>query len=223
VPPFDITNYAKRSIIKKLSTNKCIYKRRICRKELISSIGKKQILFDKWYTEVKGKNEYLKSLRGKLFSTLNSQSFDRFFVIDIGEEDNVIPSIKELVLLISHKWSRLSKREPNPFSPYIYLRNLSPEKLKTIRDELYKESNLFEDGYYYQNAPFDYTRMLNTNRDVKFRFINSDQDLCTAIDHSSKTKELYQFVKGVPYDFGIDNIKTIAIQVEEINDIKEII
>jgi len=95
--------------------------RKITKSEFINNLNNNEALFNAWLYKYKGRQSYLRKLKADLFPRhLNTQPFDRFFIIDADNSKN-ISEIKDCIYSIQKNWSNLSKRSATPYSPYIYI------------------------------------------------------------------------------------------------------
>jgi hypothetical protein len=200
-----------------------ITQRRITKKEFLSNINNKELLFNKWFIYFKGEQKYFSELRKKYFSPINVN--DRFFLLEL-ENDFSKSDLKEVILEISKKWTKISKRESNPFSPYIYLHNINEKDLIELKTVLSKE-NKFKliDGYDFKGANFSVesiTQQPNLNNPIRLKLIDTLDNLESVL--KKKAKDIYQFYLSKPY-FETENqyIQNVKIQVKDLKSIKEII
>lgn len=211
--------------IRSLSIQQKKEKRRITKKEFLEKIKEKDVLFDLWFIRRKGRESYIKSIKKeKLSSGLNMEPYDRFFLIDCDNHEN-IALIKEIAYMISKKWSKISKREQKPFCPAIYFYNLCPDKFRQLKKDMYSESMCFTDGYPFLGADpipeYFYTKPTKENG-IKFRLVNSSDDLDIYTGKSSTTVELYDFYQNEKlYDF--DGFKYEPIKIENLSYVRDII
>ena len=201
--------------------------REISKSDFLTKIDRSQSLFNIWMYKYKGRKAYFKKLHEDLFPrTLNTEAYDRFFIIDISKAES-LEQVKECVYIIQKKWSNLSNRISNPYSPFIYLFGSNDSAIKTIKTDLYNEGLIFDDGYNFKNSDFCVKTILSAkeSKTIKFQFLETLGDTRLTIDASSSRKEVYQFIcvdkKDEFYDFEVE--KTIKIQVKNFNDIKEIV
>jgi hypothetical protein len=227
---FEAENYYYNNslkIIKDLSIKSEIDERKISKKQFLNCINNKETLFNEWFLLLKGKREYLKNLRKEFFTSLNTSPFERFFLIELSEDDYLRANVKEVLFLIAEKWSNLSKRNPTPFCPYIYLHNFSDVELIELKKELFQERFKFVDGYSFMGATFSpdlLSESATVINQIKIKILNNLQDLSLTLKYNQKTKEVYQFYKKTPfYEVPYEGIKHVRIQYELLNDIKEII
>lgn len=227
---FEAENYYYNNslkVIKELSIQGDVEKRTISKEDFIRKIDNKQFLFNEWLCFYKGKEKLLRKLRQEYFSSLNNSPFERFFLIEVSDIDYLRANVKELLYLISNKWSNLSKRMPTPFCPYIYLHNITSDELIRIKQELQEEGYNFIDGYSFMGASFSPSYICqeaNAQNHIQLKIVNNIDDLEETINAARKTKEIYQFFKNTNF-YNNDNtgIKHVMIQYENFNDIREII
>lgn len=214
-------------IIKEKATKDNVHDRKISKRELIEKIDNKQLLFNEWFVIYKGKQQLLSNIKREYFTNLNTSPFERFFLLEIENTSYQRSDLKELIFLISRKWSNISKRTPTPFCPYIYIHNISENELLEIKKELYQENFRFVDGFDFYGASFSPKSICipaNHDNQVKIKIINDITHLKLTLNEVTKTKEVYRFHLKNPY-FETNNpsIKFVSIQVERFQDIKEVI
>ncbi|MYM29951.1 hypothetical protein GTP58_16595 [Duganella sp. CY15W] len=214
-------------VLKRLSTSSDPADRSLSREKFIKEINTSSILFNEWFVEKKGRNEYFKSLRKEYFTAMNVSSFERFFLIELDSGKYLRSDLKDLVLVLSKKWSKLSKLEPKPFCPYIFIEKIDENELLEFKNELAREGFGFIDGISYLGAKFnaqEISQPPNHSNGIKIKILNNQSDLKEAINFISKTREVYQFhLGGSFFDFKTPSVKHIKIQVENLCDIKNII
>ena len=166
-------------------------------------------------------------MRAEYFTCLNSSSFDRFFLLEIDNAKYLRADLKELIFLISKKWSKISRRETNPFCPYIYIHGIDESELISLKRELSSEEFGFIDGYSFHGADFNAKSILikpNSNNGILLKFLNEQNHLEQVLAESTKTKEIYQFYYNQPYYINDSSgLKHTKIQIQELKNIKEII
>ncbi|WP_088226188.1 DUF4297 family anti-phage-associated protein [Desulfosporosinus sp. FKB] len=214
-------------IIKEFAIRQDIRDRRIFKKEFIDLIDKREILFNKWFYFFRGQKEVFKKLRKEYFSDFNVLPFERFFLIEVDKSNYSRVELKDILRLISDKWSKLSKRTPNPFCPYIYIHDLERDELVNLKTDLHQEGFNFIDGFPFNGAPFDSKVILKSadyHNQIKIKMIDKLDYINLILDEINKTKEVYQFYKDKPY-FELNNpkIKHVKIQNFHIKNLKEII
>ena len=213
--------------IKNLSINEHSIDRKITKKKFLDQINTKQILFNQWYIHLKGLNSHFKKLRKEYFTSLNISPSNRFFLIEINNDEYSRSDLKQLLLLISGKWSKMSKRDAKNFCPYIFIQNISELELINLKTELINENHLLSDGYEFNGAHFRVQSILkepNYLNEIKFKFINEIQFLNDIIHESTTTVEIYQFyIKNPYYHNDNESINHVMIQIQELKHIKEII
>lgn len=213
--------------IKELSIKTNIKDRTISKKDFLKKIDTKKIIFNDWLLQLKGEKTYFQNLRKEYFTFLNISPFERFFLIEIDPVSYNRFELKELIYMISRKWSKLLKREPNPFCPYVYIHNLDKAELVELKKEIIAESFYIYDGYDFEGATFNpdsILRKADFNSKVGLKMINSLSSIDLILSKISKTKEIYQFYfKSEFYSSKDLSIKHVPIQIGNISNIKNII
>lgn len=214
-------------LIKEISVETDEVKRKITKRAFLNKINKKTVLFNQWFIEYKGLEKCFKELRKNYFSALNTSPFDRFFLIEINNDSYQRTELKELILIISRKWTKISNRTNTPFCPYIYVEGIDNKELIGLKQELFSEGYIFIDGFDFLGANFSVksmTKKPNINNGIQFKIINKKSFIEDIIKESSATKEIFQFYRINPfYDNDSENLKHIKIQIGELKYIKEII
>ena len=198
--------------------------RKIIKKDFLNQINKKEILFHKWFLKRKGEKLYYENLRKEYFSLLNTN--ERFFLIEIANDFSK-QDLKDLLLTISKKWTKISQREINSFCPFIYIHNIGENDLIKLKTELSNDNFKFIDGYDFKGAVFSQqsiTQTANHNNQIKLKIIDTLDNLKLVLQIKGKTQEIYQFYLSQSF-FDIENeyTKHKKIQVKDLNSIKEII
>lgn len=214
-------------IIKDLSTKPNISERIITQKEFLKLINNKEFLFNEWFLVYRGKKEYFSALRKEYFTLLNISPFERFFLIEVDKKNYIRSELKELIFLISEKWTKISKRQTNPFCPYIYIHNIDIEELIEVKKELYGEGFKFIDGFDYNGASFSIKSILQSAKfenGIKIKILDTLEFLKLSLSKITTTKEVFQFYIKSPYiEIESTNIRVVKIQTKKLKDIKEII
>ena len=215
------------SLIRELAIKNVVTDRIITKTDFLNRINSKAVLFNKWFIEFKGLKSHFKELRAEYFTFLNSSPFDRFFLLEIDQSQYARADLKDLIFLISKKWSKLSRRETNPFCPYIHIHGIDCNELVEIKRELASEEFVFTDGFIFQGAEFNTKSILikpDYNNGISLKFLNEQSHLEQVLSESRKTKEIFQFYFNQPfYNNNSSTLKHVKIQVQELNNIKEII
>lgn len=214
-------------IISNLAKENHLANRRITKKDFLIQINSKQILFHKWFVQYKGKKKLLSDLRAKYFSEYNSSPFERFFFIEVNPSNYLRSDLKSVIHLISKKYSQVSKRNPDSFCPYIHIFGLPNSELIELKGELINENFKFIDGFDFNGSSFNPKSIIqkaSSFNEIKIKIIDDLEHIESVFNEISKTKEVYHFYYDTPY-FSNSNasIKHLQIQIEEINDLKNII
>ncbi len=211
--------------VRKIAIEDKIGNRRISKKDFLEKINKKKILFNKWFLELKGLKNYHKELKNQHFRALNKSPFERLFIIELP--DSYIQSeLKEIVQIISKRYSNLSKREPKTFCPYICFTNIIDSDLLLLKNELFKEGFNFIDGKPYAGSKF-HTKAIKIeasyNNQLQIKIITDIPEVNELLLAISKTKQIFHFYFTTPQitisDLGIKNVN---IQISDLNHIKAI-
>lgn len=214
-------------VIKDIAVEGNITKREISKSEFLKRINFKRVLFNEWFLAYKGETKLFAELRAEYFTGLNISPFERFFIIEVPTKNYVRAELKDLILTISRKWSKLSAREPHPFCPYIYLHNILPQELLDLKKELFSEDFLFIDGFDFSGSEFNpksISKSANNSNLIKLKILNTLEHIDLTINEISKTKEIYQFYSSNPFfDIFYPNVKQTHIQFSKLTDIKKII
>lgn len=194
--------------------------------QLISN-GKK-LIFKSAFIEILEKDKQLKHLNKIFFkSNLNKEPHDRVFII---ESSKPIPNqtLKEIVLNLKYKWSRnnIEKMpESDRFVPFVFFKGVSDSALVQLKSELQRDGFSIKDGYDFMNASFRLSSIKErpsfANK-LFFKFINKQEDLEMLLSNTDRTTEIYQFFIDSPSPIIFEG-KHIAIEVQDIEDIKNII
>jgi len=212
-------------LVKNLSMKQTKKERTITKYDFIEKIKVKDEIFDSWFVHRKGREKYIKYVKKQyLSSDLNMEAFDRFFLIDCYESES-LSDIKNSIFLLAKKWSKISKRLEHPFCPSIYVHNLNSEKVINLKNIMFTEGVFFLDAYPFKGSNMYskhfYTKPTNENK-IKFRFVDSLDDLNILINDANKTVEIYQFYKDKVF-FECDSVKHVKIKIEELNYIKDLV
>lgn len=211
------------SIIKELAIKESERDRVINKRQFLSMLTDVNIILDKWYLLKIGKEKYAKIIRKKYFSKQNISPYERFFILDCFNETN-LHNIKKMIMIISNKWSKLSKRTPDPFCPYIVLANIEANTIVELKGLLNTEDFRLIDGYDYYGAHFSVksiTQQPNYYNKIKIKILLIDE-LQTTMDAITKQKEIYQFYKVKPL-FNNSTNSIVNIKVDKLAEIEDIV
>lgn len=214
-------------VIKEISIESDVNNRTIRRNDFIRRIDSKKILFNEWFVQFKGEKRFFADLRARYFSALNTSPFERFFLIEVSNVGYSRAELKELLFIISKKWSKISKREPNPFCPYVFIHNLPLDELIEIKREMYDEDFVIIDGFDFAGSTFSpksIIRKADYSNQIKLKFVNELNHLTLTINEIRKNKYVFQFYLNNPFfELEQPSTKHTKIQIKKLNDIKEII
>jgi hypothetical protein len=212
------------SVITKLGCNHS--NRKITKSEFINNLNNNEALFNVWLYKYKGRQSYLRKLKSDLFPrNLNTQSFDRFFILDASNAKN-ITEIKDCIYSIQKNWSNLSKRTARPYSPYIYIHNKEKEVLHSLKEQMFNEGLHFSDGYNFVGSKFCLSTLSQSkmNLNIKFQYVETETDLLTAVNAATSRVEIYQFFTNendliIEFEADLKNTKLQVLNFEDIKDL----
>lgn len=214
-------------VVKELSVENDVKKRKISKSDFLKKINFKRVLFNEWFITYKGETKLFTELRAQYFTDFNISPFERFFIIEVPTTNYVRTELKDLIFTISKKWSKLSKREQNPFCPYIYLHNIPYKELLVLKKELYSEGFIFIDGFDFDGAEFSVKSMCrtaNNENSIRFKLLNKFEHINIILNEINKTKEIYQFYCTNPFfTSSYTNVKHVQIQFSQLTHIQKIV
>jgi len=212
--------------IRRIAIENNISDRKISKRDFINRIDNKQLLFNKWFVELKGKKQFHRELKDKYFRTLNKSPFERFFIIDLPTSYS-LNELKDLVFIISKRYSNLKRREPQTYCPYVFFNNLAEADLLELKKQLFTEEFIFIDGVPYKGADFsarEISKKADYNNGIKIKLLKAQTEISDTLEYVSKTKKIYQFYfENVVYTNTNNGTSNIKIQISDLNNIKEII
>jgi hypothetical protein len=215
------------AIIRELSIKPAAAHRTITKRALLAKIDTSSVLFNEWFIQKNGKKAHLTALRKEYFTEFNVSPFERFFLVETDVRSYVRADLKELLFTISKKWSKLTKIEPTPFCPYVYIHGIPSGELVELKKELNIEGLKLIDGHDFQGADFSchsIKQKATHGNGIKIKVLNTLADLQETVDSIATTRRIYQFYLGSGY-FTYDNaaVRHVKIQVEALADVKLII
>lgn len=216
------------ALLRELSTQRLPTNRTITKRAFLERSDTSSVLFNEWFVRKKGEKAHFAALREQYFTALNLSPFERFFLIEVDPETIVRSDLKDVLHILSRKWSKTTKRDGNSsFCPYVYIHKLSSNDLVALKKELATEEFGFIDGYDFQGADFSVrsiSRPATHENGIKLKVLNSIADLETTVAAVKKTREVYQFHLGNSYfDPANEAVKHVQIQLSKLTDLKAII
>ena len=211
------------NIVRELSTSKDIGHRKITRGKFIDKIkNTRKDCLDIWFKKRVSEDVYCASIRRKYFAAYNKSPKERFFIIDATREK--VSIIKKTIQAIIEKWTNISRRQINPYCPYVYIHGVLPEDKLELLKSIYNDGVVFIDGYNYLNAEFDVNSIIksaNHRNGIVLKVIEeADQILKIIKTIQGKQKEIYQFYKEKEI---ITCQNAISILIDEIDTITKMI
>lgn len=215
-------------VIKELAIEPDEALRVITRTAFITRIDTSSYLFEEWFIAKLGAAKYYRELRNKFFAAgVNVSPADRLFIIHPAGGAYRRNAVKALLKTISRKYSKLSTRDSNPFSPYVLLVGIDDSELAGLKQELHNEDVRFVDGYDFKGAQFDAGSISRRASAVAGPALRLFSDLAEArqtFRSFQRSREIYEFYHSEPVeDFGDGAIRHIRFQVPNYEDIDKII
>lgn len=194
----------------------------------IERIDKSSNLFDEWFIARRGKASYYRGLRNEFFAAgLNVSPAERLFIIHPAGDSYSRNTVKTLLKTISRKYSKLSRRDAKPFSPYVLLVGIDDSELAGLKQELHNEDFRFVDGYDFKGAQFDaksISRPVSADAGPALRLFCSLEEARQTFLSFQRSREIYEFYCSEPVeDFGDGAISHTRFQIPKYEDIDEII
>jgi hypothetical protein len=176
----------------------------------------------------KGEKAHFAALRREFFASLNLSPFERFFLVEVESTRFVRSDLKEVLHLLSKKWSKTTKRDgKSSFCPYVYVHGLPAGELVVLKKELAAEGFNFIDGYDFHGADFNVTSMTRPathENGIQLKILNSISDLEATVGAVTKTRMIYQFHLGKSYFEHVNGaVKHVQIQLQKLTHLKSII
>ncbi|RGC30097.1 hypothetical protein DWX59_00920 [Enterocloster aldenensis] len=188
-------------VIKELATSSNEDNRKIRKREFVSRIDNKKMLFDNWYLQFRGLNEFCNRIKSEYFTKINIAPSDRYFLIECdGLIDDV--DVVRLISKISKNWSKLSKNTPKPFCPYVLLHGIDFDRLIAIKKRLSMQGIVLCDGYDYLGAEFNPESLIKTpdyRNEIHVKIVNELSQIEEALEVQKRKKEIYQFYLSEPF------------------------
>lgn len=215
-------------VIKELATEPNNALRVITRADFIRRIDTSSFLFDEWFIAKLGLAKYYRRLRNEFFATgVNVSPVDRLFIIHLASDTYRRNAVKTLLKTVSRKYSKLSKRDAKPFSPYVLLVGIDDSELVSLKQELHNEDVRFVDGYDFKGAQFDsasISRPASANAGPVLRLFCHLSEAQQTFLSFQRSREIYEFYRNEPVeDFGDGAINHTRFQIPNYEDIEKII
>ncbi|SET24205.1 DUF4297 family anti-phage-associated protein [Thorsellia anophelis] len=194
--------------IQKLATHPNKKSRTITNKVFINSINSKDVIFNNWLKIKFGEEYYAKYLFKKYFKPNGTKmnKFSRFFIFDFSNStspEKISSTLYKIGHYFSHKEHRNTPQDDR-FCPYILIRGIKEYDLIAIKQNLYKQNFLFNDGYPFKGSEFSVksiTMAPTADQLWKIKFIPSEDYLLSTINAiSDSAVEIYDFYENAPLD-----------------------
>ena len=215
------------AVIRGLSTAADAANRTISRGDFLKRIDTSKVLFGEWFIARKGRSAYHRQLRREWFTELNVSPHERFFLIEIDPASYRRAELADLLSFISKKYSKLRRHETHPFCPYAYIHGVREGELRDLKADLRRGGFGFIDGHDYKGAEFDVEsiqRQANHTNGIQLKFLNTLDDLATAIGAITRIRRIFEFHLREPYcELEHPSVGHTRIRIEQLADIKQII
>lgn len=213
------------SIIKDLATKDDISDRIISREEFISKLQSVDAQYEMWLLQKNGASKFAKAVKKKYFNNgLNISPYNRFFLIECNTSTS-ITDLKEVILHISNRYSKLTAYAKPKFCPYFCLYGLNEKNLIELKKKLARDKVVFTDGYNFRGADFSASTVVREpTKDnlIQLRIIDSIDFLESVYMATCSTIEIYQFYCSKIY-YENTSHKHIKIPFEKVTDIIEMV
>lgn len=211
-------------VVKDISTRQSQKDRNITKQEFIQKINCKDKLYNIWFLKRKGMDLYCKEVKREYFTFTNISPYERFFLIDCDEQITNV-ELKTLIERISSKWSNISPRSVNTFCPYIFLNEVSKERLLEVKMQLQADHIVFKDGFDFKDSPFNCESICiqpNNTNGIVVKVINDEEYIDKILERLGTIREIYQFYINKAF-YENSRYKHIKIPIVETVEIMKII
>lgn len=183
-------------------------KRKITKDQFLKAINRKDVVFSGWLREHLGREYFARMVRRKYFyfGKTKVPKASRFFVIDMGDEYEVVKASRMLVRLGQFFSHKEHQRTPatDRFCPYVLLRGVTPEQLIELKASLLSQGVAFNDGYPFHGAEFSPAMLAaapTKDNLWTIKFVPDEQQLAPTIAACvGSVVEVYDFYQDSPLD-----------------------
>jgi len=217
------------NIIQKLAVSKNESDRKITKAQFLSTINKKEDIFNTWLHRKFGDDYYVRLLRKKIFPSrsLKMTKMARIFVIDVTGDFNVANTatlVSKIGTTFSHKEHRHTPVEDR-FCPFLLLRGVNRSELIALKTQLRKSGIKFSDGHEFDGSDFSaqsLTEPVTKGKLVTLKFIPAIGQLSTVIELINGVPvEIFDFFKNSP--IASDGTVHHKIKIDSISTISEVL
>lgn len=215
------------ALISTLACRKTAEERTVTKDNFFQKIRPKRALYSLWALREKSQRAYCRDMRTRYFCKRNIDPEARFFILEFPESASEA-DIMQILLSIRRKWSSHTvKRKPDNdrYAPYIFLKNVKPERLANIKKTLHQNSYVFLDGYPFQGSDFSLASISQHQtyqNMISLRFLNSEEDLQNCLSNLTQPISVFQFFFDKPLDI-IEEIYQVCIPITSQQMIAKII
>lgn len=146
------------NVIQGLAIMGDISDRKITKAKFLADVNCKEIVFSRWLHEKFGDEHYAKSIKRRHFKFASTKvpCASRIFVLDTtGEFD--VSKVTSLLVNLGKRFSHVEHKstpQKDRFCPYVILRDLPPQDLVALLNNLLQQGIKFEDGYPFKGSDF---------------------------------------------------------------------
>ena len=196
------------NVVQGLAIERDEAKRKITKDQFLKAINRKEVVFNAWLREHLGGEYFARMVRRKYFyfGKTKMPKASRFFVIEMADEYEVDQATRMLVRIGQFFSHRELQRTPaaDRFCPYVLLRGVTPEQLVELKENLWTQGVIFNDGYPFQGAAFSPAMLTADPTKDKLwtlKFVPDAQQLAPTIAScTGSVVEVYDFHKDSPLD-----------------------
>jgi|ThiBio_inoc_biof_1041523.scaffolds.fasta_scaffold05069_1 hypothetical protein len=211
--------------IQSLAIQKDVKKRRITKIEMIKIISNKEIVFNLWMRKSLDIEKYAKAIKKNHFLVKGTkrQKAARVFLIEVPLNFD-LSKISEILTKISEFFTHKEYNrtvQSDRYCPFVVLRQVSEEGLITIKEQLYSQGVLFDDGYPFRGAKLDVKKLAQDPTDqnlYKLKIIDSETEISGVFKNiEGAAKKMYDFyvTSRTPKEYQPHNTNYTAISIED--------
>jgi len=213
--------------IKDVSVQGDVANREVSKRDFLSKINTKKILFNEWYIQIKGEEAHYRNLRNEYFGQgVNVLYKERFFLFEIDNNNYSRHEVKDLLILLIKKYTKI-KSQPDPFCPYVYFQDIPDTELIELKKDFMANNILLTDGFDFEGSEFNCNSLYkkpSLAHPIKIKFLNKLDYLTDLLPLTGRKTEIYQFYfRNEILTNGNPSIKDVKIQINNFNHIKKVI
>lgn len=212
-------------VVHDLAVKRTLASRKITKKDFIEKINLKNILFNYWFIELKGREKYLKHIYSQYFkSGLNTHNYERIFIINTTSNNKEY--LKDAIYEIENKYYKKSRTMITSSAPYIFIKNITQTDLCILKETIYLDGKSFNDGFYFSGSSFkckEIRKESTIENNVSLKFINKQEHLDEILNDIQSTKKVYELYDKNNNSVSGNEDYIVKIQLEDLVDIPKLI